>query len=215
MLPRDSWRELAEQFLNAKRKSESDETFESLARRAASWLRSRPRGDLYEAWMKLIRKRNRGETPTDLARWDLSADICNLMEREGLEHERALGMWDARSAPDREFGDPIGALEARPNEKTEAPAGFTPTAIALESETTGEQIDRLRNECRLSVEQLAEMVKIEPRSVYRHINGEAKPRIAHIGAYERAFSQVLHKPVVISITSQKVTKCRNKVGNSP
>ena len=52
---------------------------------------------------------------------------------------------------------------------------YLPTAQPerQKAETLGDQIDRLREECRLTVEELAENLNIESRSVYRHLSGEA------------------------------------------
>jgi DNA-binding XRE family transcriptional regulator len=65
------------------------------------------------------------------------------------------------------------------------------------------QIDDLRRECHLTVEQLATKIGVEARSVYRHLSGTTQPRIGHIGAYERVFSELLERKIVISITSAK------------
>ena len=81
-------------------------------------------------------------------------------------------------------------------EPTQAPDPPRPESVA-------EQLERLREESRLTVEKLAGLVKIEPRSVYRHLSGKASPRVGHIGAYERAFSKLLQRKIVISKTSPK------------
>lgn len=64
------------------------------------------------------------------------------------------------------------------------------------TETIAEQIERFRRECNLSVDALANEIGVEPRSVYRHLAG-VQPRLAHIGAYERGFSKLLKRDVVI------------------
>jgi hypothetical protein len=68
-------------------------------------------------------------------------------------------------------------------------------------ETIGQQINRLREECRLSVEELAEEVQLETRSVQRHIADVHIPHNRHLRAYERTFSKLLNRQVVISKTS--------------
>jgi DNA-binding transcriptional ArsR family regulator len=71
------------------------------------------------------------------------------------------------------------------------------------TESIGAQLDRLREECRLTVEDLAAALDVDPRSVYRHLSGKSLPRRSHIGAYERLFSQKLERKVVLLIRSGK------------
>jgi hypothetical protein len=73
------------------------------------------------------------------------------------------------------------------------PARSTATA-----ESVAAQIDRLRKECRLTAEELAELIGLEPRSVFRHLAGDSVPYAKHIRAYEREFSKLLKRQVVIS-----------------
>ena len=69
------------------------------------------------------------------------------------------------------------------------------------AETLASQIDRLREECRITVEELAEELGVDPRSVFRHLSGESMPRSRHLAAYERVFSARLQTKVVIRKTS--------------
>lgn len=70
-------------------------------------------------------------------------------------------------------------------------------------QTTAQQIEQLRQQCRLTVEDLAEELAVDPRSVFRHLSGESIPRSRHIAAYERVFSDRLKTKVVINQTSGK------------
>jgi DNA-binding XRE family transcriptional regulator len=65
----------------------------------------------------------------------------------------------------------------------------------------GTQIDSLRKECRMTVEELADALDVTPRSVYRHLSGEADPRPRQIAAYEKLFSQKLGKPVHLNTSA--------------
>jgi len=87
----------------------------------------------------------------------------------------------------------IEEFVSQQNENTQEPVRHPSAA---------EQIEQLRNECRLTVEQLADEVGLDPRSVYRHLGG-TKPRIGHIGAYERVFSKILKRNIVINIPSAR------------
>lgn len=61
--------------------------------------------------------------------------------------------------------------------------------------TIREQIEMLRNECRFTVEDLAEAIRVSTRSVYRHLSGDADPRQRHLAAYEKVFSEKLKRQV--------------------
>ena len=69
--------------------------------------------------------------------------------------------------------------------------------VAPKAETVGAQISRLRDECHLSEEELAEKTNMGIRSVQRHIAGESMPQAKNIRAYERIFSKLLNRQVVI------------------
>jgi DNA-binding XRE family transcriptional regulator len=61
--------------------------------------------------------------------------------------------------------------------------------------TMGEQLKALREEGRLTAEELAEKINVEPRSVYRHLNGSTMPRPRQIAAYEAFFSKRLGRAI--------------------
>ena len=98
-------------------------------------------------------------------------------------------------------GKPISLAQMR---TTELPAA-SPIAQGAEAATLAAQIDRLRVECRWTVEKLAEKIGVSPRSVQRHLSGGAAPYSRHIAAYEHEFSKQLRRKVVISKMSQKMS----------
>jgi len=57
------------------------------------------------------------------------------------------------------------------------------------------QLKNLRDECRLTSEQIAEGTKLSPRSVFRHLSGAVKPRRNHIAVYEAFFTTKAGKQV--------------------
>jgi DNA-binding XRE family transcriptional regulator len=61
----------------------------------------------------------------------------------------------------------------------------------------GEQIRQLREECRLTNEQLAEAVGISVRSAVRHIGSDHQPSKQHLAKYEKLFSDRLKRTVRI------------------
>jgi predicted transcriptional regulator len=57
----------------------------------------------------------------------------------------------------------------------------------------------LRVECSLSVEDLAAVLEVAPRSVYKHLSDRVVPRRSHITAYEKLFSDNLHRKVILNV----------------
>ena len=71
-----------------------------------------------------------------------------------------------------------------------------PQAITPE-ESIAAQLQKLRDECRWTIEDLAEAAEISTRQVARHLSGQFKPHPRKISAYERAFSKRLKRQVVV------------------
>ncbi len=63
--------------------------------------------------------------------------------------------------------------------------------------TIATQIERLRDECLWTNEDLAEAVNLSSRQVSRHVSGESAPYKRNIAAYERVFSNKLKRQVFI------------------
>lgn len=89
------------------------------------------------------------------------------------------------------------AQEAKAQQKQQA------SARPIASRPIGEQIDELRKESRLTVEDLAEALDVELRSIYRHLSDKAQPRARHIAAYEKLFSQKLNKTIRLEMSATK------------
>lgn len=100
-------------------------------------------------------------------------------QQEEIAHEEKLALIRAQSH---------ALLRTGPAEEPTKP----------KTETIGEQINRLREECRLTVEELAERIGIEPRSVQRHEAGTSTPYARHLRTYEKEFSKLLNRQIVIS-----------------
>lgn len=62
-----------------------------------------------------------------------------------------------------------------------------------QSEQVGDRIDRLRNECGLTVEQLAEAIQLDRSSVLDHTANRAMPRRSTLKRYRDYFSQALDR----------------------
>lgn len=187
--------------------------FEALARRGGSAIADQEDPhDSLAIWLDAVKKEtahpgmsNRGLGPgpdgfhesAEVPRvCEASADLCRVLESRALEMERPVRS-QSQPRPD-----------AKPADKQVLPASLivTPTQPVTrkdEPESIADQLRRLREESRLTYEKLAEELRINSRSVERHLAGTATPRIGHIGAYERAFSVALKRKVVISRTPVK------------
>jgi AraC-like DNA-binding protein len=64
-------------------------------------------------------------------------------------------------------------------------------------ETTAGQLQKLRDECRWTIEDLAGATNLSPRQIARHLSGKFQPLPRNISAYERAFSKMLKRQIVI------------------
>jgi hypothetical protein len=65
------------------------------------------------------------------------------------------------------------------------------------SNPTCAQLKRLIDESHISVEELAEAIEADTRSVYRHLSGETLPQPKSLASYERVFSERLERKVHI------------------
>jgi DNA-binding XRE family transcriptional regulator len=96
-------------------------------------------------------------------------------------------------------------FEARDSAKSEKPSSKSQTVKGISS-----QIDDLRNECRMTVEDLADALDVTPRSIYRHLSGEADPRSRQIAAYEKLFSEKLAKPIRLNTSVKRQTSSKRQ-----
>jgi DNA-binding XRE family transcriptional regulator len=68
--------------------------------------------------------------------------------------------------------------------------------------TVGQQIRRLREEARMTIEDLASEVGLASRNVRRHEAGESQVRSKNVREYERVFSKRLKRMVVLETSGQ-------------
>jgi len=69
--------------------------------------------------------------------------------------------------------------------------------ITVVQESVASQLNRLRDECGISIEELAYQVGLHARSVQRHLASETAVRSTHLSAYNRVFSKLLKRNIVI------------------
>jgi len=73
-----------------------------------------------------------------------------------------------------------------------------PVQTSAANETIAGQLQRLREECRWTIPDLAEATGLSDRQVARHLSGKFKPLPRNISAYERAFCKRLQRKIVIN-----------------
>ena len=85
-------------------------------------------------------------------------------------------------------------IKSTPQQPTSAPDSVSGSDSR---NTVGDQIRRLREECRWTLPELAEEVNLDERTISRHESGESKPYARNISKYERVFSKRLSRKVLI------------------
>jgi DNA-binding XRE family transcriptional regulator len=100
------------------------------------------------------------------------------------------------------FGSQRMLLESQfltpPEQKASVrPRPLPTTSPTPETESIGTQVERLRKECHYSPDELAVKIGIDVTTVRRHINDRTVPNDKTIWAYERFFSSLLKRPIVI------------------
>lgn len=128
----------------------------------------------HEKWIKKLQE-NTIESAVGLIPWGYGDDL--------YEYFRNL-LWDTTYA---DLNPP------KPKQEKSQPTSES----RLQTESIGDQIKRLRNECHLSTEELAIKIGIDPRSVKRHLAGKSRPYPQHLRAYQTVFSDLLNRPVSI------------------
>lgn len=97
------------------------------------------------------------------------------------------------------------------HDATTSGAGKTPDAAARQNSmvpSIGEEIKRLLTEARKRPEDIAEVMGIDPRTVYRNLNGSSLPTLVNIGKYEQALSSLLKRDIKLPmpVKSQRASK---------
>jgi len=136
--------------------------------------------------------------------WKHVAVFCDRVGKSQIGKELAGHSWDAREQAEQARDFIFKELVAYAHEiasLTVAASADKPSVTQLES--IGVQLNRLRQESRLTLEQLAEEVKLDRRNVSRHLSDFSVPHLKNLGAYERVLSKHLERKVVIDRTPLK------------
>ena len=161
--------------------------FEALAVRAAWGIASPGATDLLVVWFEALRRDGSGFRSTSNAIepvqtgsifdvCEASANLCRILERQAFQAE---------------------CKERQPPHPAPPPSSALAAAPSPPEETIATQLQRLRVECDLTEEALAELVDIDIRSVQRHLASETVPRALTIRKYEKVFSKLLNRQIVI------------------
>lgn len=168
--------------------------FEVLAKRGAMEIASDPSTELLIVWLEALRKDG-----SDFRISSTGSSIDTVIDRDvQLVFGSIFHICEASASFCKK--QESRALQTEFNERhSSAPTPPKTASPALPAtETVAEQISRLREECRLTVEELAEKIGVEPRSVQRHEAGASEPYARHWRAYEREFSKILKRQIFIS-----------------
>jgi ribosome-binding protein aMBF1 (putative translation factor) len=170
-------------------------TFETLARRGASVLPHAIGSELLHVWLEAVKSVSgtfrlelcgieqeadgsdgaRHYTGTIVRVCEASADYCREMENKAREAELRAGQQNAAQAEDPKVSE----------------------TAQFRAESIGRQINRYREACQMTVEDLAAKLEIGTRTVQRHLANASVPHPRHLSAYGRVFSRLLNKRIVI------------------
>lgn len=89
-------------------------------------------------------------------------------------------------------------MEAEQGVNRESKPGVPEPGVATTSVSVSAQLEPLRIEADISQERLAELVGIDIRNVQRHLSGVTKPTKRNIFRYQREFSKLLKRNIVIN-----------------
>jgi DNA-binding transcriptional ArsR family regulator len=176
----------------------------------------------YGGWLSNLSDRTRERVMKALDRLESSDPLAKMigvtgsrglilgyhgLTTQGVEEELRIMLLELRGQYER--GTAPGQTSAAdvlppPQVQAESPKLSEPSRESL-----AEQIKRLKDECDITAEEIAEALGVVPRSIFKHLSGKAVPRRGHLVAYERLFTDRLGR----SVTLQKVKK-RSQKGHS-
>lgn len=83
--------------------------------------------------------------------------------------------------------------------------GSLPAPAGYKEPSTGEKLSAFRREAKLKVSELAALVELTPKSVYRH-ESDGAIRAKNAATYERVLSELLKRPISLSKVTIPATK---------
>lgn len=132
---------------------------------------------------------------------EVSANFCKKLEGDSVQSEfKDKKKIDAMAERivHRQFEDIRKTLSSkRERDRLSSAVPAQPEVTEQKAESVEAQLNRLRDECHLTAQELAELIDNGVRSVQRHLAGECVPYDRHIRAYEREFSKLLNRKILI------------------
>jgi hypothetical protein len=164
----------------------------------------------YEAFLKAFRHGMLRQANTTMSGWPASQSqpVCEKLGTllaGRLLHWKGEALRRARTwGTKNESGQQTSVQNVR-SARGEAEkiqlAALAARGEAIQRETDDEsiaaQLDKFLDEANWTVEELAEALDLSPRSIFRHLSGQARPLKRNIKRYEQAFSNRLKRQVVI------------------
>jgi hypothetical protein len=174
----------------------------------SSWLKNRALFVNAEA-LREYGAHNEFHCSQDLVRQAVSTGLADRIERwiRMFQNRESVG---ADLAADKSFtilsaenhwnSPPLRQLEDKSEHHIQ---NFPITHPKTTLETVGEQIERLRLECDITIEDLADQVGIDPTNVSRHIRALSMPNKTSRKQYEKILSKLLNRQILLSRSQPK------------
>jgi ribosome-binding protein aMBF1 (putative translation factor) len=185
--------------------------FETLAKRAASALSEEGDADLLTAWLEICRL----ASGRKFERYGIEV---NADGSDGAHHQTGIIRRICEASANYCSELDGKALEAEFRKQQDAPQADdakAPERAQFGVESVGHQINRHREQSRMTVEDLAEKISVSTRTVQRHIADACMPVLRNLAGYERVFSKSFNKHIVIEKMSSgcrvDVDACRGPV----
>jgi hypothetical protein len=168
------------------------------------------KGGTYPAWLSRLADRIAArvlKVVEDVDRMNIPASLKyhGVTEADMRDHLKEF----LAGAVNRYAWKDSGPMAPTPSPQPETPVSPPQPASAPLTRSIAQQLKDLQDESRMTVEEMAEAIEIEPRSVFRHLSGDSIPRAKQIGAFERLFTDKLGRPVRLE-TSGKRQRIKSK-----
>jgi hypothetical protein len=189
--------------------------FEAIARRCGREVY--PYCDSLDGWFQELRSATKTKPPAVSRQFDsngrvaahvndgvisnpcqASADLCRALESLAIEAERK----EAERKEREDRSKPLDHDLPKHDTSHDVSNVMVKRQKRPKTEPLKVQLAHLRKDCKLTVDQLAEAIDIETRSVYRHLRGTI-PRDEQLRAYERVFTEKLGQPITLTTTPKR------------
>jgi hypothetical protein len=154
----------------------------------------------YEFWLSRLADRLIARVADAVDEVDRGSNTASLKYHGLTKVEMVAGLEEILSALVRKYvweqSPEFLTMKAQMAESPAVEPMPAPVKNLIPEESVAEQIKRLRIECRLTWQNLADALGVDVRSIHRHRTG-AIPRATQIAAYEKLFSEKTGRPVTL------------------